>query len=423
MLMRRTWRHAPRFAGRLDAAVLDADQRQSLVSVRSLGRAGVRVGAFDAASFSPAFRSRWCSVSGRLPDNGVERTYVDAVLAVVGNFRPRALLVARDSTIEALRPLRDDIEKLCSLALAPEPALEVAVSKERTLALAEQLGIPIPISVPIRDPDEVAKAGSRTGFPAVVKPVQSWVQSPTGGCRLNPVLVVNAEEARVAAVRTMGVGGRVVLQQWLSGSREAVSLFSVDGKVHARFTQVAHRMLPPFGGVSIVRESIPLPPDLTNAAEALVHAAGLDGYSEVEFRRDTEGSAFLMEVNPRLSASVELAVRAGVDFPQLLYAWAIGGRVPTVPAYREGVRMRWLGGDIRWLGQTIEQRGRPDVLPPWRAVHQFARDCFVPYAYDYVTWNDLRPAAAATAKFLVSPPRRRYVNWQRDKHRNAKPAT
>jgi predicted ATP-grasp superfamily ATP-dependent carboligase len=200
----------------------------------------------------------------------------------------------------------------------------------------------------------------------------------------------------------------VLLQQWVGGSREAVSLLCIDGKVHARFAQVARRMLPPLGGSSIVRESIPLPPDLNDAAETLVLAAGLDGYSEVEFRRDVDGSGFLMEVNPRLSASVELAVRAGVDFPRLLFAWVTGCPLPPVPKYRAGVRMRWLGGDIQWLRQTLQQRGRPDVLPPGQALRTFAGEFFVPQGYDYLMWSDLRPAVAAATRFLLGGARRRF---------------
>jgi predicted ATP-grasp superfamily ATP-dependent carboligase len=396
------------FAGRLDGAVLDADERQSLVSVRSLGRSGLCVGAFDSMRFSPASTSKWCSMSERLPDAADEQRYVDAVLDVVRRRRPRVLFVARDSTIEALRPWRAEFERGSSLALAPERALEVAVSKERTLALAKRLGIPVPISVPIEDSDAAFESGSATGFPAVVKPVQSWVQSPAGGRRLRSVIALDADEARRATEDAMRAGGRVLLQHWLHGSREAVSLVCVDGKVRARFAQVARRMVPPLGGSSIVRESIPLPPDLTDAAEAIVVAAGLDGYSEVEFRRDIDGTGFLMEINPRLSASVEVAVRAGVDFPALLYAWASGRPLPSVPRYREGVRMRWLGGDIRWLRQTLDQRGRPEVLSPRRAVREFASDCLVPYAYDYVTWSDLRPAVTATTRALAKGARRRH---------------
>jgi predicted ATP-grasp superfamily ATP-dependent carboligase len=404
---------SPAFPDRLDAAILDGDERQTLVSVRSLGRSGLYTGTFDASPITPAFHSRWCSVAERVPEAADEQRYVEAVLDLVSRFRPRVLFVSRDGTIEVLRPIRGEIESAASaLTLAPEAALEVALSKERTLALASRLGIRTPISVLLRTGDEAEAAGRLTGFPAVVKPVQSWARAARGGRRLSCVIVTDTDEARLVTDNVIRAGGRVLLQQWVRGTREAVSLFCVEGRIHARFAQIARRMLPPLGGSSIVRESIPLPPDLTEAAEALVVTAGLDGYSEIEFRRDADGTAFLMEINPRLSASVEVAVRAGVDFPRLLFAWAAGLPLPTVLTYREGVRMRWLGGDIHWLGEVLRQRGRPDVPPPEQAFGTFVRDCFRPYAYDYLMWGDLGPAVVATTNFTTAPLRRRYHHYR-----------
>src|SRR5204862_474240 len=46
--------------GRLDALVLDGDLRQSLVCIRSLGRAGLAAGALACRADAPSFRSRWC---------------------------------------------------------------------------------------------------------------------------------------------------------------------------------------------------------------------------------------------------------------------------------------------------------------------------------------------------------------------------
>ena len=178
-----------------------------------------------------------------------------------------------------------------------------------------------------------------------------------------------------------------------------MSLLYAAGRVRARFAQVAQRMFPPLGGSSVLRESIELPVDLLDAAERLVDAAGLEGYSEVEFRRDATGCPHLMEINPRLSASVEVAVRAGVDFPALLYAWATGEDVPEANGYTRGLRMRWLGGDLRWLRETLRHQGRPEMLPAGRAIAIFARDCVRPAAYDYVSLSDPRPVLLAAAGF------------------------
>jgi hypothetical protein len=155
-----------------------------------------------------------------------------------------------------------------------------------------------------------------------------------------------------------------------------------------------------------LRESIALPADAASGAERLIRTIGLEGYSEVEFRRDASGRPVLMEINPRLSASVEVAVRSGVNFPYLLYAFAAGEPIKQIADYRIGVRMRWLGGDIRYLIETITHQGRPDVFPIPRAVSTFALDFLRPAAYDYIDLADLWPAWQATWQTVQRPVRR-----------------
>src|SRR5256885_16740470 len=111
-----------------------------------------------------------------------------------------------------------------------------------------------------------------------------------------------------------------------------------------------------------MRETIEPPDDVLRDAERLVSEIGLDGYSEVEFRRDARGRPLLMEVNPRLSQSVEVATRAGVDFPRMQLEWARGGRIPEAPTAAIGVRVGWLAGDLRLLVGAFA--GSPPPRPP-----------------------------------------------------------
>jgi predicted ATP-grasp superfamily ATP-dependent carboligase len=167
------------------------------------------------------------------------------------------------------------------------------------------------------------------------------------------------------------------------------------GRVLASFAQVAHRTTPPLGGTSAVRESIPMPADLYEWSVALLAALAYDGYAEVEFRRGADGVPRLMEINPRLSASVEVASRSGVDFPLVMQACAAGRPLPAQHSYRAGVRMRWLGGDLRWLWASVSDPGHPDSVPPARAVGAFAATFGRRYGYDYLDRHDLRPVVRA----------------------------
>jgi predicted ATP-grasp superfamily ATP-dependent carboligase len=384
----------------LDVIVLDADERQSLVSIRSLGRAGIAVGALESRAGVPAFSSRWCRLSGLVPSTVVDSdAFTDAVIRWVERYSPRVVICASDGSIAALRRRREDLERQTRLALASERALDIAVSKPRTLALAEDLGIRVPRAATLRQLANLRAAAEEVGFPLVVKPTESWVHCGSGGARLTSKVVVNLDEAARASEAVLRLGCPVILQEWLPGSREAISVFRARRRIWARFAQLAIRMHPPLGGTSVTRLSIPLPADITSAAERLVDGADLDGYSEIEFRRDSAGRAVLMEINPRLSASVEIAVRAGVDFPFLLYTWVTDGSLRAVPTYRVGLRMRWLGGDMRWLYATLRNQHRPDVEPIGRALLQFFGDFLRPARYDYLAMDDLRPAFVASAMF------------------------
>jgi predicted ATP-grasp superfamily ATP-dependent carboligase len=159
-------------------------------------------------------------------------------------------------------------------------------------------------------------------------------------------------------------------------------------------------MHPPLGGSSIVRVSVVPAPDVLESSEKLVREIGLEGFSEVEFRRDSTGRAMLMEINPRLSASIELAVRSGVNFPFLLYAWATGRPLRQTQSYRVGVRMRWFGGDLRWLRASMAAESGPDILSRRLALTRFFGDCLRPAGYDYVESSDPLPALYAAWDFM-----------------------
>ena len=385
-------------SGTLDVAVLDASGRAALISARALGEAGARVGAFDREQ-APAFRSRWVRESGLLPDFVAEPdAYAAALLALVERYEPEVLIPAHDGSIEVIRAHRSELERRVAIALAPESQLAVAIDKAQTFALAESLGVALPRSVSLQAGCDVEEALAEVGLPAVVKPMRSWVEGSEE--RLMSLVVSGASELRAILALPGWRGVPLVLQQWVGGRREAVWLFFARGKIWARFAQVAYRMNPPLGGASILRESIVPNRDVLESSERLVREIGLEGFSEVEFRRDLSGRPMLMEINPRLSASIELGVRAGIDFPGLLYAWAAGRSLHEAQSYRVGIRMRWLGGDLRWLRATLGAAPGPDIPPRGVALGRFLRDSLRPSGYDYLVASDPLPALFASYALL-----------------------
>src|SRR4029079_17072850 len=91
------------------------------------------------------------------------------------------------------------------------------------------------------------------------------------------------------------------------------------------------------------------------------------GCRGVGFGRPGDGRPLIMEINPRFSASVELALRAGVDFAAMQVEWAAGREPLPSNGYRLGVRLSWLAGEMRLLGNRLV--GAPQPRTP---VHRTA---------------------------------------------------
>jgi predicted ATP-grasp superfamily ATP-dependent carboligase len=385
-----------------EALVLDAMLRQSLVTIRSLGSRGLAVAALDRVDNVPAFSSRWCQRSFVCPAAEIGEVYLTYLEQVLEQTGARVLITSADGMVALVRKYRERLERRVKIALAKEPALAIAVNKEQTLQVAQDLGLAVPRGVVVKAVDEVKEALREIGLPAVVKPVESWLWGGNHGTRVASYLVTTPDEARRAVEELTACGGTMLFQQFLTGRREAISLLYAGGEVYARFAQWAKRTEPILGGLSVVRQSMPVPVDSGEQAEQLVRAIDLEGYSEVEFRRDASGVPYLMEINSRLSASVEIAVRAGVDFPYLLYQWASGASIDKIASYRTGIWMRYLTGDIMSTIGTLQQRGRPGVAPPEQAVLDFWRSFLIPMHYDYLDWQDLAPAIRASSNFTRS---------------------
>ncbi|SRR5712691_672572 len=391
-----------------DVLILDAGSRQSLVAARSLGRAGLRIALGECfAECDPAlpvlgFRSRYCARSVVLPNYATDaEAFATGVIEFVREHPTRVVIPGSDGAIAALMPVRDQFAGLGStLALAADAELKIANDKDRTLEIARELGIDYPKSMVIDNVDQVPELLASFDFPIVLKPTTSW--APRSPVRLQSVEVINETEARTAIDRFLGAGVNVVAQQWVGGAREAFMMFVVDGEVRAAVAQVAHRTTPALGGASVLRESVPIPPDIHASSVRLVKAIGLDGLCEVEYRRDLKNHPYLMEINARLAGTIENAVRAGADFPLLLWQWSTGQPVDHIASYRVGAKTRWLRGDMRWLRDNFKRAGRPDSMSSGRALWTFATEFIRTPRLDTLDLADLGPFIAEARVTLAS---------------------
>ena len=122
----------------------------------------------------------------------------------------------------------------------------------------------------------------------------------------------------------------------------------------------------------------------------------------VEFRQDSRNGQFnLIEVNPKLWGSLDLALAAGADFPGDLCRMALGEELPFTDRYERSLRYRW---PFSISGELYHLKSRP------LSFLETAMDSMNPRVKSNVWLNDLRPnlvEMGLLVRFLVSPQSRR----------------
>lgn len=345
--------------------VLDGDQRAAVAVSRSLGRAGctVVVGAPDTTSIAGGSRLVAGEVALPDPQAGGE-AYARAVVAAAVRAGAEVILPVTEASALALL----EHPGLLHGHLVPLPNLERfkrACDKPVVLACAAELGIDVPSQHTVGGPDDQPPPFDTISYPVVVKPARSL--SGPEGARFKTAVIHARDAAELArAISEIPPAAYpLLIQERIMGPGIGVFLLRWNDRIHAVFAHRRLREKPPSGGVSTCCESISVAPTVLQRSADLLEALEFQGVAMVEFKHCARtGRDFLMEVNPRFWGSLQLAIDAGVDFPQILLQLLLGRAVEPVTAWRLGIRSRWLLGDVDHLLSRLRYTPAELHLPP-----------------------------------------------------------
>lgn len=412
---------APREAGRLDAdgavsdplagtcvVVPDATTRASLTAIRSLGRRGCAIVAGAPRGGGVGWASRFAAKRFLHPSPEDEpREFAAAVGRAAAEHGAAAVLPAADVPTAALRQHGDALPRGTKLVAPPAEALDLAHDKVRLMALAAELGVPVPDGFEGGPGLEDDPRLERLGFPLVLKPARSRYLADGRWRGASVAIVRDRGELRAALRRDGAFAERPFLAQRLvPGEGCGVFLLARDGEVSCAFAHRRLREKPPWGGVSTLCEAAPPDPALLEHARRLLAALRWSGVAMVEFKRDpTDGRAWLMEINGRFWGSMQLAVAAGIDFPRLWLEQELLGAAAAPPAPIWNVRLWWLLGDLDHFLIRLRRGGAaalPAALRDLRRTRQGrALD------FDTLRRDDPRPFLHECRRWLFGAARRR----------------
>ena len=301
--------------------------------VWSLADAGFEVFAFGRRGSRSALRhSRYVAVT----DVTAPETDAAAAVREVGAL---VTSLSRSSQSRAvLFPLDDAAVWLCDrVSNAAEDGLRSAVAgKDSGFALAgpsgEQAAIALDkiaqIEIAHRSgfnvlPTRVARSKDEVlhgdnPFPVVLKPSQA-VAFGEGKVRKGRGWICGNTRELERAVQGWTEAIPLLIQPYVVGTGEGVFGLSRVGGVDALSGHRRIRMMNPHGSGSSACVSQLVPPQLAAAAERFVQISNWRGLFMIELLRDSQGTAWFMELNGRPWGSLALARRQGLEYP----AWNV----------------------------------------------------------------------------------------------------
>jgi predicted ATP-grasp superfamily ATP-dependent carboligase len=361
--------------------VTDGEQRAALAVVRSVAAAGYPVHVAARRKTSLAGVSRGTSATVVVPDSLEEPgAFVDALASYVRSNHVGVVLPVTDPSLLAVLGARERFGE----ARIPFPTLDIvrAVSDKSKLAeAAAACGIAFPGQHVAADLGAARALGETLAYPVVIKPARSVGENDGVQVKLGVKHAASRAEYEARVGEMPAAAYPLLMQQRIVGPGVGIFLLVWDGAPVAVFAHRRVRELPPSGGVSVCAESVAADPALVERSRQLLARFGWCGVAMVEYKIDAStGTPYLMEINGRFWGSLQLAIDAGVDFPALLVACALGAAPTALPSFRVGVRGRWGWGEIDHLlhrvrrsdaalslppGSPTRMRAIVDALPPW----------------------------------------------------------
>lgn len=332
--------------------VTDGHWNKTVAAVRALAAQGLTVTVGESTRLAAALFSRHAARRLRYPPPLAEpEKFVAAIIAELRSHSYDVLLPMELNTLLLLSKERHQFAGLVRFPFAPHATLLQGATKRGAVEAARRCDVAVPRTFFVDREARLETLIAEPGLPMVLKPDLGEGGRGLFYCRTEDELA-----RRLQLIKRLGKP--YLAQEWIPAGGEAIGvsvLMNEQSEPVARFTHCRVREYPVSGGPSTLRESCRRPA-AEEAAVRLLKGLGWQGVAMVEFKTDPRNNRpLLMEINPRFWGSLPLAIRAGVDFPSLLYSQAMGSE-PVKTVQRDGVRVRnLLPGELLYF---LARRGR-----------------------------------------------------------------
>lgn len=345
--------------------VTDGNNRAALAITRSLGKKGYQILVGEKTSSSLAGASKYCQEKFQYPDPGrYPEDFIQCLIKKITKKKIEVILPVTEIATILVTENREQLEPYVKIPFSSTESIKLASDKSKIIEIARKLNIPIPQTSILESASDLKNFQDNFSYPIVLKSGRSRIFTDFGILSTSVSYARTKEELLSMVQIKRQQEFPILIQERISGPGIGVFVCYYRGKLIAKFGHKRLREKPPSGGVSTLRESVPVLDSALHYSQKLLDHLNWHGLAMVEFKLDDRDKIpKIMEVNARFWGSLQLAIDAGVDFPYLLIRSLEEKEIQPLFDYKFGTKTRWLSGDLDALLMILFKSRKELNLP------------------------------------------------------------
>lgn len=277
------------------------------------------------------------------------------------NYVDRLLEICRSENVDVVMPFmsaeliplidrKQEFEDIgVKVSVSDRNSVEIANNKYRFYAFLKEQGLTVPKFARIGSASDLLPACEACGYPDNAVCVKATELSGSRGIRIikpgvsrfdllfgeKPNSFFTTMEELQMTLNERDTMPEMMAMEYLPGEEGSVDLIAEGGRIlymAYRESNVNLHSIPQAATLAENKEAYEI-------AEKVIGALGLTGNADLDFKYDADGHPVLMEINPRIAATMKIFKVGGLNLPYLRIKQLLGEPLPDVEI-RYGIKMK-----------------------------------------------------------------------------------
>ncbi len=277
--------------------------------------------------------------------------YIDSLLSICEKEKVDIVMPFMSAELIPLINRKADFALLgTKVSVSDRNSVELSANKYRLYHFLQENHLDVPKFTLIHKAEDLLSACRYCGYPDSAVCIKATELSGSRGIRVidpnisrfdllfneKPNTLYTTMEEMQATLKERTPIPELMAMEYLPGAEGSVDLLADDGKILYMAYRESNVNLHSIPQVATLLENS----DALKIAEEVIGKLHLSGNADLDFKNDKDGHPVLMEINPRIAATMKIFKEGGLNFPYLRIKQLLGERLPKDIEIHYGLKMK-----------------------------------------------------------------------------------